>query len=455
MAAQRRAFINLFASCRQSIVLISPTTDENGQTLPASSFLDDVASCFSDRAWANCERLHNRITPQVASSFNAIRRNMRLGLLLSATTAHGYQQLSSAVRSDDAVDALRGVAIALHTTRKRRRKCHDGPFDGMLSASVAEAIFRRIGRHFSVRELESYAHCPFQYFLASILRLASSVRDELSDDSRSVGTAAHTSLAKLHTVLPAYAEGDLSDALGQAIEKALADEISEQSEPVSAVERGYRHYVHLRTERLLRHYALQYENYRTDFDEVVHEEFEYRFGPGGGVEVEIHSADTGTIQIAGKIDRIDRVRCDGAEGLRVVDYRAGASATKVDVKRGLSLEAPIGLLAAELIARDRGVGGVMDAGCWSLRESGFAALVQGDVAGDDSWARQRDAILRYLSALLSNVKGGRFPVAPRQSGCERRCDFATVCRIGELRPLAKSWTDAPQLGAAERPAGEP
>jgi RecB family exonuclease len=152
---------------------------------------------------------------------------------------------------------------------------------------------------------------------------------------------------------------------------------------------------------------------------------------------------TDAVLVGGRIDRVDVGQVDGQAVFTIVDYKTGkqhANATD-DVACGRALQLAVYALAvARLeIAGPRAV--PFQVGYWCVRQKGFVpGLKQGRRATQDPleqavWEALVKALEGIIPRLASAIRSGRFPVYNADPDCTSRCDYHTVCRVNQIRPL--------------------
>ncbi|MGI9862037.1 helicase-exonuclease AddAB subunit AddB [Moorella naiadis] len=201
--------------------------------------------------------------------------------------------------------------------------------------------------HTSISRLETYAACPFRYFLAYGLGLRE--REVYQVDPADMGQFYHAALKLFVEELQARGLnwGSLSDqeeaALLDRVVAALVPAL--QHEILSSSARyGYLRRQLTRTlERVLG--VLGEHARRGEFRPLL---VEAAFGRGGELPpLELEVAPGQRVILAGRVDRIDVANLQGQIYLRVIDYKS--SQTDVNLERvyyGLSLQLPLYLEAA-------------------------------------------------------------------------------------------------------------
>jgi ATP-dependent helicase/DNAse subunit B len=181
--------------------------------------------------------------------------------------------------------------------------------------------------------------------------------------------------------------------------------------------------------------------------------FEFRFGsrrpgdtesnPDSVQDAFILEIDGEEIRITGQIDRIDVGEIGGRTVFNVIDYKTGKKVPlkPEHIESGERLQLPIYVEAAQALIF-RGDATPLVAGYWSMA-SGFDAKtplgVKQEAESRERWAEIQATVRRLVQQFVSNIRGGKFPVASRDEQCTSRCEFNTICRITQIRSLGKPW----------------
>ncbi|WP_231749803.1 PD-(D/E)XK nuclease family protein [Tautonia plasticadhaerens] len=311
---------------------------------------------------------------------------------------------------------------------------------------------------FSASQLESLAFCPFQFFARYVLRLDPiEERDELEEDRTAGGSRMHAALEALHLTLrddPPPPEVSLDEAVADAIERAVRDQIDREATPSSDVGRALRAIEAERMVRVGKTYADQFRRYAEAHGSgLVPFGFEYRFG-GEGEDASpalILGEGERLVRLQGMIDRIDVAEHPSGTLFRVIDYKTGSVPSRGKLFKGLALQLPLYAMAVERSLPAERNPRAIDAGYWALRGKGYSPLVtmaeyrDGDLYPKDGWKPGPDRIVAFVLELVDSLRGGMLPVHPAETDCDRTCDYRTVCRLRQVRQARKDWPEAPSM----------
>lgn len=320
---------------RQRLVLSSSLRDAQEKPLNPSPFLNRIKRIFPD--------LKSEDFSITADLSNAEHPCELVPPLLADMSAERTDATSSAPRIPRDVPVLDPLL-------QRLRPLADYNANPNLSEAQATRLYGATLRT-SISQLESFAMCPFRFFVSAGMRGRERQYFEL--EAREQGNFQHDVLAKFHETLKARNQRwrDVSPQDGRALIGEIgAKVISEfqfgllQSSPATT----------FRAQTLLA--ALQ------DFIEVALDWMTtYRFDP---VEVELAFGgreprlpawrlpldDTRTLELNGRIDRVDlwKSHDNGPAHFTVMDYKS--SGKKIDLvllKNGIQIQLPAYLVALQ------------------------------------------------------------------------------------------------------------
>ncbi len=243
------------------------------------------------------------------------------------------QDLQYAEKSGD-----RDLAAALREMRRRVFPGSEAEFDGFASETVSEENVRALfggERETSDSVLESFARCPFSYYMRNVLRLKENKKAEIG--RLDVGNFVHTILEQFFS-----STAGEEYPLERKRTEEICDGIIENYVLNICGGRANQRTVYL-FRRLRRAVLLFVE---AIMKEIAGGEFmifgnEIAFGSRSGdvPPLTFTSADGDTLRIRGVIDRLDVCVRDGVTYLKVVDYKTYTA--KFDpnlVEKGLNIQ---------------------------------------------------------------------------------------------------------------------
>ena len=338
------------------------------------------------------------------------------------------------------------VARALHMERARNARTLT-VWDGDLSAASSSS--GRIGlsnrEFFSPTRLETWATCPYRYFLSHVLGIAA---PEQPEEIATISPLDRGSL--IHTILERFVQAAQKQGTTPQPDQPWTEDhrrllmgITDE-EFRDAEQRG------VTGKPLL--WEIAQAEIRSDLHSFLVEDFNLRakhgvsphsaesaFGTSrhqredapAQAPVEWSSPDTGTIRFRGVIDRID-VSPSGDAAL-VLDYKTGGTTeyTNMDkdpVRRGTRLQLPVyGLAARQLL------GDWVDvkAAYWFVSAKGnFKTRPQKPAPLDEMLEPFADAV----GTITDGIGKGLFPAYPGKNNANcTYCDFKNLC------PTRREW----------------
>jgi ATP-dependent helicase/nuclease subunit B len=285
--------------------------------------------------------------------------------------------------------------------------------------------------------------------------------EPLEDPSEEVeysrrGSAFHRALARFHQRAKAgdpFVGSDLPNTLTEELVRQIEQAVGEYA--VRAPSRATAELWKLEGKRLERA-ARRYRNHWSAFRAPWHQRnaiptprhFEASFGVTGGEGAPPLVLTIGDIEvrIGGYIDRVDLVQIEETIGFWVIDYKTGRTAYyhASHVARLEKLQLPLYALAVERVllkdsrARPLGLAYwlVTDTGAKSMLPAGRnAALAWIDNA--EAWPKFSKQLEEWVARIVTHIRAGDFPLAPRSETCTDTCAFGCVCRIAQSRNTGK------------------
>ncbi len=444
-------FARAVGSADSRLILAYPTSDLNGEELLPAGFLDELLRRLGPATRADCVEIHARFDPVLADHpmLAGSPADARVLAVALACRDGGTDRLRDLAASPRHALALAGTADAFRVAQVRREGSAFGPYEGRIGDPAAIAKIREAfgpEHHFSASQLESFALCPFQFFqrYALGLKLVDEL-DELGEDYAGRGREVHRALEELHQQMAAEGSGDLIAMLPVLIETSMRAELDRFDDGEADVAEVLREIEARRNARALGRYSAQFLAYSRKLGEGAEpHRFEVKFGQPDQPDSLPHLSigeGAAAFRLQGVIDRIDLVPKDGKVAFRVIDYKTGSHPPGGDVKSGLASQLPLYALAVEQLVLASGEHSFEGLGYWSLPKDGFRGVNLGD------WGGYRDRLTAFVLALVAELRGGAFPISSQKKGCPKFCDFHSVCRVKEVRVLAKVWVDRPTLEA--------
>jgi RecB family exonuclease len=443
-------FYQVVTRARRRLVLSYSAVDERGQELLPSSFLQAVLDCFRPEAVPVERRRmliegYDRDVPLSPAEYRV--RLVRSGEA-GAPGAGGLPE-----------DLWANLADAAELARKRLRTTEHTPYDGLFrDPAVIGELAQLFGpaRVFSPTALEDYVACPFRFFLRHVLRLEplEEPREEIEVTRR--GQAFHRALARLHRGLKEAGVHQPDEAVGAHVLREVGASVEEdvRRAPSAAAKELWR----LEGQRLLRvaaRYVAQWQKFLKPWQErgVLPRPhlFEVDFGlpaPEGQVPhgpLVIRAGDT-EVRVSGRIDRVDLAEVGEEVGFWIIDYKTGRSShyTSTDLAEYRRLQLTLYALAVEEVLLAGHKARPLGLAYWLVGEGGpkVALPVRNQVLWLDEtqrWRGVREQLQGWVLTLVSNIRRGVFPLAPRSEHCTQTCPFGQVCRITQARSVGKTW----------------
>lgn len=435
-AREMACFLRAIGSADQGVVLAFPTRDEKGQEVLPAGFLDDLGRRLRPGALAGpphevVHRLDPALLDRPDLAFApADARARAVGL---ACTRRQPGELARLATDPAHRPALEGAAAALVLTADRLGRRPASAYDGLLGdpAAVA-AVGRRFGPSyvFSASQLESYLTCPFQFFAKYVLGLMPvDDRDDLDEDFIQRGNRLHRLLEELELQV-ADGGGDRLELSDILIRSEMTAELSFGTDAAP----GLQAIQARRVQQALRRYATQMIDYlgKPEPGGVRPARFEVAFGADEDSPHLVIGAGESAVLLQGKIDRVDVVETADGTLFRVIDYKTGSCPSGESVRRLVMVQLPLYALAVERLALAGETSRLYDLGYWELRDAGYKRVKLTD------WEADRARLEEKVVATAAALRSGLFVIRPAKDDCERTCDYAMVCRIGQVRRAVKS-----------------
>ena len=437
---ERYHFIAALLAARFRVYLSFPAA-EGATPLVRSGFLDAVRETFSPEAWGSDD------FPD--STLAAARR---AGALLARGEVPAEMPPGIGVH-----EAIRRLNIENY----HRKGGYDSPYDGLLGGDPASIaiLAERFGEGavFSPTALETYADCPFRFYLERGLGLTSLPPADPDLTAQERGNLVHRVAYRFYSGWRRDGNDPVTQAsYPEALRRILdagreeADRFTFES-PAWVADRE-----HLLgspaagpglLERFLRHET------ELAVSGLLPQAFEVSFGlpvsPGEVDPVSIPDAvavplGDEILRLRGRVDRVD-VLPDGR--FAITDYKTGTSHPALkDILAGRALQLPLYIRAVETLTGMQGVAGTY----YTLRRGEvrnrpvfwdkamkdcFVCFPGSRQSGVEDVRALVENALGWVEEYLAGIRSGRFPPRSDAGPCPRYCDFATICRFDDLRLL--------------------
>ena len=442
--------------CDRTLTMGTLQSDAAGRPSAPSAFLTALGRCMGglDDVPTQKVPLSRLVPPSDQLLAEADAANRAWQELFDSPDAH-----SPALRwmAANAPDTIRRTAMGAWAAHRRWQFGECDSFDGRITDPklLAELAARYPGQMiFSASQLERYAQCPWRFFASYVLGLTEPMTGPRHLDAPRRGQLCHDILFELFM--------GLAEAHGRPLRLAEIDEEVLESELTAVVARVTRRHEQRhsppypvlwriqidRLARQIRRYVLQWRSDGRWQAGAMH--FELAFGMEPHDDDELMDADSspdaviietpaGPIRLRGRIDRIDHVDTDLAEGLLVVDYKTGSLPARKNIDAGVAVQIPLYAIAAEQLLGEHCIGGIYQqvGDKLTIRSCAEIKTWKQSLAADGHYAETKtatiDAVGRYVSAMAT----GRFDDLPAGGKCPHGCAFRETCHFSPARSKLK------------------
>jgi ATP-dependent helicase/nuclease subunit B len=343
----------------------------------------------------------------------------------------------------------KGIDIAAQRMDVQFQSPYSGYLMDSLSPQLSEKLNTYKEKQYSISQLETYAKCPYKYFVERVLGLE--VPEEPSEDIEAVemGSLLHLILYEFYSILKAK---NINLAEEKPGDYALAENLIFKIASEKIEEAGfYSKLAFYEKEKILginndRKNSLLYkfllyekENYAGYLPEFFEKEF------GDNDSINSVPLKAGDVSVRGKIDRIDVNPVD--KTFKVVDYKlSGKKPSAGELDDAISLQLPLYMYAAKELIKKELDQEYTPAGAeiYSLKFSeehfGKKTINFGvkKNAGEDLAEVTSAVMNNCISAIntyVAEISSGKFNLSTlpnREAVVCGFCDFKSICRIQEI-----------------------
>ncbi|HJQ78400.1 MAG TPA: PD-(D/E)XK nuclease family protein, partial [Lacipirellulaceae bacterium] len=461
--AEMLLFYEVLSSAEDSLTISYPALDERGQTLPPSPYVAEILRAFDGPTRKKLRVAKPQLSPVRLDGAPWSRTDWRIGAVAKALQKD--PKLLAGLLGDEPSRSV-GAAIdaGLRIVYARARRESFGPAEGILGSRAAAARFaERFGpQHlWSPSQWETYAGCPYKFFLQNVLGLEPLGELVLETDFARRGNRVHQVLSAFHRQWreacgqrsrTADEEAALfSDHLQRVIDERMVGATAGSID--AALLELDRRQIRKWADAHFDHHVKYHGDCSKMGGAMEPARFEFRFGsrrpvdadsdPGSIEDAFVLEIDGEKIRITGQIDRIDVGEIAGKKVFNVIDYKSGkkVSLKAEHIESGERLQLPIYVEAAQMLVFG-GDATPLAAGYWSMA-SGFdtrgALTAKKGADQEEHWSNVKTTVRLAIQRFVAAIRGGNFPVHSRDAQCTSLCEFNTICRIAQIRSLGKTW----------------
>ncbi|KPK93495.1 MAG: hypothetical protein AMJ94_03205 [Deltaproteobacteria bacterium SM23_61] len=313
-------------------------------------------------------------------------------------------------------------------------------YDGCLTSARARKVLRErfalSGQVLSATKLETYAACPFHYFLAEILGLKPLPSPEEIRRIQPLerGTIVHEILFRFYEAASKKYPGPLRRENLEPYWKML-EETARRSFTAAETQgwTGYPLLWEIDRQSILDDLRAFLEKEAQAEGWMTPSLFEVRFGHGSrrsqkggaGEPISLALKDGAAFFLRGRMDRVDF--SPARDSLRVIDYKTGILQGEEDgFCGGTTLQLPLYLMAACRIWKEADLEKSWAEYCSVSRKGKFARIP----FRGDRWAEKEGNLKKILETISRGIREGTFfPFREKDRDCDY-CDFKNLCEHG-------------------------
>lgn len=217
-----------------------------------------------------------------------------------------------------------------------------------IRPETAGELFEKLGTGYSISRLESYARCPYQFFLDYGLHVEVPKEPEVT--ALENGNLMHRVLENAGKLLIAYYNrsdmaADMASDAKSLVDTTFAQLKDNPDYSVFQTTARYRHYWEKMNKGAVDVISeLSQMISKTEFKPSA---FEWKFGNRANVRLTLRDAHGEPFELIGKIDRIDVLDTGTDRYVSIVDYKTGKTAFSEDgLNAGIEIQLPIYMKAA-------------------------------------------------------------------------------------------------------------
>ena len=445
---ERYRFYQALCSWSKKLYLVHPL-GQAGRELVESIFLKDFASVFEVTQFN--KSIHQNVIFSREDLLKHVGQNSsdKTAENVSAEADINFEMISNAI----SVDKFRMSNPTAQSPYAGYLGVEQDNETAANDSSVVEKINERMPSQFSISQLESYALCPFKYFIERIMRLETFEEPVEEIEALEMGSLLHAILFKFYIELR-NKKIELTDADKNQLKEAeeILFQIAEEEVEGAAFLSPLSFY---EKEKILglagnKKDSILYKLFESEIennDDYIPEYFEVGFGKIRKRETDdkINSTEPleiDNIKLRGKIDRIEINRDENK--INIVDYKlSGKKPTLDELWEGLSLQLPLYLYAArKLLKADLGTEfNYNKMFIYSLKYltgkfgKNEVRISMSKKDGYKDIDLLIDKTLEHIISYVKSIKEGKFNLSQLENREEKvckYCDYKAVCRVKEM-----------------------
>ena len=249
--------------------------------------------------------------------------------------------------------AFQRARIGAEIERVRFDTSPPGIYDGWISEPIMRSRLHAkydAEHEYSVSALETYASCPFRFFLERVLDILHVDSPDETLDPKVRGSLLHDALQTFHSNYASRPVAEIPvDEAYETMRSVAIETFQKNAWRSPSLSKGVARVEEQRLIAMLGRY-LHNEKARDEPEwKPAHLEAGFGTAPGkGGGDLAwpgpfVFETEAGPVQFSGRIDRIDL----SDTGARLIDYKSSNSIEQKDIKAGLSFQLTVYALAAE------------------------------------------------------------------------------------------------------------
>ncbi|WP_145287266.1 PD-(D/E)XK nuclease family protein [Pirellulimonas nuda] len=456
--AARRQMLALASAATQEAWFVYESRNARGDALAPSPLLAELEQLLAPA------QLRMSVDADAAPSSRTAARDYAVRAAAQGDAA----PLAAMLGVGGLAETAAALCDALEVGHDRATGDAFGPFEGIAASPATHALLAaRFGptKCWSASALETYAACPFKFFMQSVVGAEPLEAPLLEIDHARRGKLLHDALVRVH------ADPSLSDTgVAAAFQEAVHAELAKLA--VSSADAALAEIEARQAAAWSAGYADQIKAYHKLSKDLTQPlrpaHFELRFGPARGAppagedpltrdDPFVLRAGDEDLLLAGRIDRIDLGKLGEQTVFAVIDYKSSKSMRLLrgEVEAGRQAQLVLYTLAAQdhLLAADAAA--PLLAGYWLVQKGGFKhasssrsaeppisltpfRVVDGALEADAEWPAIEAAVRAAVAASVAALRRGEFPMFNPDENCTSTCDFKTVCRVAQTRALGKT-----------------